>query len=194
MTPETQNRRLELTGPAKPSATRGLWCPGPGLARQESAGQVFRRFWNRTDLFLRSKPALLAGYPDPLLTLFKRSLVDLQDEGWAVLCSLTNKTHKLNQEIAGTRVCISHLPGYTSFHCSSRIIHTDCILISISRDLHKTTPLVPQHTRYPNNFVLSPWASFRYMQLYHNSNISDVDSFSTHSDGTKGHQQRTGEG
>jgi hypothetical protein len=31
------------------------------------------------------------------------------------------------------------------------------------------------------------------MQLYHNANLSDVDSFSTHSDGTKGQQQRTGE-
>jgi len=28
------------------------------------------------------------------------------------------------------------------------------------------------------------------MQLYHNANVSDVDSFSTHSDGTKGQQQR----
>ena len=111
MTPETQNRRLELTGPAKPSATRGLWCPGPGLARQESAGQVFRRFWNRTDLFLRSKPALLAGYPDPLLTLFKRSLVDLQDEGWAVLCSLTNKTNQLNLEPRNRRHSSMYIPS-----------------------------------------------------------------------------------
>jgi len=41
---------------------------------------------------------------------------------------------------------------------------------------------------------LSFWASFRYMQLYHNANVSDVDLFSTHSDGTKGQQQRKGEG
>jgi hypothetical protein len=32
------------------------------------------------------------------------------------------------------------------------------------------------------------------MQLYHNANFSDVDSFSTHSDGTKGQQQRKREG
>ena len=32
------------------------------------------------------------------------------------------------------------------------------------------------------------------MQLYHNANVSDVDSFSTYSDGTKGQQQRKGEG
>jgi len=32
------------------------------------------------------------------------------------------------------------------------------------------------------------------MQLYHYANVSDVDSFSTPSDGTKGQQQRKGEG
>jgi len=37
------------------------------------------------------------------------------------------------------------------------------------------------------------WASFHYMQWYHNANVSDVDSFSTHSDGTTGQQQRKGE-
>jgi hypothetical protein len=42
---------------------------GPGLACQVSADRVFGRFWNRTDLFLRSQPGPLAGYPDPLLTL-----------------------------------------------------------------------------------------------------------------------------
>jgi len=67
--PETQNRRLELTGLAKPGETRGMTGTGPGLARQESAGQVFGWFWNRTNPFLRSKPGLLAGYPDPVLTL-----------------------------------------------------------------------------------------------------------------------------
>jgi hypothetical protein len=67
--PETQNRRLQPTGLAKPGETRGLTGTGPGLARQESAGRVFGRFWNRTDPFLPSKPGQLAGYPDPLLTL-----------------------------------------------------------------------------------------------------------------------------
>ena len=67
--PEMQNRRLEPTGLAKPGETCGLTGTGPGLARQESAGRVFGRFWNRTDPFLRSKPSPLAGYPDPLLTL-----------------------------------------------------------------------------------------------------------------------------
>jgi len=32
------------------------------------------------------------------------------------------------------------------------------------------------------------------MQLYHNANASDVDSFSTHSDGTKVQPQRKEEG
>ena len=71
MKPETQNRRLEPTGLAKPGETRGLTGTGPGLARQESAGRVFGWFWNRTDPFSRSKPGPLAGYPDPLLTLAK---------------------------------------------------------------------------------------------------------------------------
>jgi hypothetical protein len=73
--PETQNRRLEPTGLAKPSETRGLTGTGPGLAHHESAGQVFGPFWNLPDLFLRSKPGPLAGYPDPLLTLAASELL-----------------------------------------------------------------------------------------------------------------------
>jgi len=69
MKPDTQNRRSEPTGLAKLGQTRGMTGTGPGLARQESAGRVFGRYWNRTDPILRSKPGLLAGYPDPLLTL-----------------------------------------------------------------------------------------------------------------------------
>jgi len=56
-------------GLGKPGETCGLMGMGPGLARQESAGRVSGRVWNRTDPFLRSKPGPLAGYPDPLLTL-----------------------------------------------------------------------------------------------------------------------------
>jgi hypothetical protein len=58
-----------MTGLAKPGETRGLTGTGPGLASPESVDRVFRRFWNRTDPFLRSKLGPLAGYPDPLLTL-----------------------------------------------------------------------------------------------------------------------------
>jgi hypothetical protein len=74
-----------------------------------------------------------------------RCQMDLQDDCWAVLSLLTNKTHKLSYEIAGTRVYISLLPTYTSILFSSCIIHTDSILILTSRDLHKTTPLIPKH-------------------------------------------------
>jgi len=35
----------------------------------------------------------------------------VQDEGWAVVCSLTKKVQDMN-EIAGTRVYISLLPAY----------------------------------------------------------------------------------
>jgi len=38
--PETQNRRLEPMGLAKPGETRGLTGTGPGLGRQASAGRV----------------------------------------------------------------------------------------------------------------------------------------------------------
>ena len=70
----------------------------------------------------------------------------LQDEDWAVLCLLTNKAHKLNQEIAGTQAYISLVPAYTSFLFSFCIIPTDTILILTSHDLHNTAPLVPKHT------------------------------------------------
>jgi len=56
-------------GLAKPSETRRLTGTGRVLARQQSAGRLFGLIWLRTDQFLRPKPAPLAGYPDPLLTL-----------------------------------------------------------------------------------------------------------------------------
>ena len=67
--PETQNRRLELMGLAKPSKTCGMTGTGPGLACQVAAGRVFGWVKNRTDLFLQSEPRPLAGYLDPLLTV-----------------------------------------------------------------------------------------------------------------------------
>jgi len=73
--PKMRNRKLELTGVAKPVETHGLTGTGPGLASQESAGWVVGQVWNRTDPFLRSKPGPLAGYPDPLLTLSKNNVV-----------------------------------------------------------------------------------------------------------------------
>jgi hypothetical protein len=50
-------------------------------------------------------------------------LVGVQDEGWAVLCPLTNKTQNMNQ-IAESRVYISILHAHTSLFFSSRIKHT----------------------------------------------------------------------
>jgi hypothetical protein len=91
--PKTQNQRLEPTGITRLGETRGLTVKGPGLARQESAGRVFGRFWNRTNSFLRSKPGPLAGYPDPLLTLavtlgrIKASYIHLLCHGLVVHCT-----------------------------------------------------------------------------------------------------------
>jgi len=125
---------------------------------------------------------------------FMRCLVVLHDERCAVLCLITNKTHKLKQEIAGTRVFISLLPAYTSLLCSSRIMHTDSILIPTSRHLHNTTPLVPTTPNDVHTFLLSCLDSFLYMQRYHNPNFSDADPFSTHSNGSERQHQRKGEG
>jgi len=58
-----------------------------------------------------------------------KCLVVGQDEGWAVLCSLTNKTQDMNQ-IAGTPVYISLLPASTSILLSSRIYQSASILNS----------------------------------------------------------------
>jgi len=130
-----------------------------------------------------------------------KGLVVVQDEGWAVLCSLTNKTQNMNQ-ITGTQVYISLLPAYTSILFSSHIKHT------ASNQTHRQHPELSRHhvtctkqrvsfqTTLDNlhNFVCSLWASFRYVQLYHNANASAVDSFLTRSDGTKWHPQRKMEG
>jgi len=69
--PENENRRLEPKGLAKPGKTRGLMGTGRGLACKDAAGWVFRRFWNWTEPFIRSKPRPLVGYLDSLLTLVK---------------------------------------------------------------------------------------------------------------------------
>jgi hypothetical protein len=49
----------------------------------------------------------------------------------------------------------------------------------------------PDHLQ---NFIISLWDSFRYIQLFHTANGLVVDSFSTHSNGTKEQQQRKREG
>jgi hypothetical protein len=74
--PETQNRRLKLTGLGKRGKTRGLTCTAPGLAGQDPAVQVVGRLWNRTKQFLPSKPGPQAGYLDLLLTLVMSVMLD----------------------------------------------------------------------------------------------------------------------
>ena len=59
-----------------------------------------------------------------------KCLVVVQDEGWAILCSLTNETWDMNQ-IAETQVYTSLLPAYTSILFSSRIEQTPSILNSL---------------------------------------------------------------
>jgi len=53
--------------------------------------------------------------------VFNSCLVVLQDESWAILYLITNKTHKLNKAIASTQVYISHLSTNTFFLFSSGI-------------------------------------------------------------------------
>lgn len=69
MKPETPYWKFELTDLTKPRKTRGLTGTGQGLAHNEAAGWILRWVWNRTNLFLGSKPGPLADYPVPLLTL-----------------------------------------------------------------------------------------------------------------------------
>jgi len=44
---------------------------GQVLARQQGAGQDSGQVWNRTELFFGPEPGLLAGCPDPLLSLVR---------------------------------------------------------------------------------------------------------------------------
>jgi len=128
-----------------------------------------------------------------------------QDDGWAVLCSLTNKMQDMNQnyhiaqgEPRNRRNSIIYIPS-SCLHLHSLLLpdNTHRLHPEWSRHLVTCTkqPLSFQNT--PNNLhssVLSLWASISYMQLYHDDNASDVDSFSTHNDGIIGQPPRTGEG
>jgi len=68
--PETQNRISEQMGLANHGETHGLTRTGPALAHQGSATLVFGLVRYQTDRFLQSKPGPLAGYLDPLLSVF----------------------------------------------------------------------------------------------------------------------------
>jgi hypothetical protein len=60
-----------------------------------------------------------------------KSLVVVQHEWSAILCSLTNETQDMNQ-IAETQANISLLPACTSSIFSSRILHSASILNSLN--------------------------------------------------------------
>jgi len=53
--PETQNRRLELTGQAKGGEIRRAIGTCPGMPHADSTGRVFGWVWNLTDPFWQSK-------------------------------------------------------------------------------------------------------------------------------------------
>lgn len=67
--PENENRRLEPMGLGTPDKTSELTGSGKVLALQDAEDQVLGLVWNRTEVYLWSKPRQLAGYPDPLLAL-----------------------------------------------------------------------------------------------------------------------------
>jgi len=136
---------------------------------------------------------------------FMSCLVVVQDESWAILCWLIknmqdmNQTYHISQVELRNRRNSSIVIPCTRLHLHS-LLHpcsTHCQHSEVSRDLMTCTK---QHLSFqfkPDNlqsFVCSLWASICYMQLYHNANASDVDSYSTHSDSTKGQPQRRGEG
>lgn len=52
---------MEQTGRNKPGKSRGLRGTGPGSARQDAAGPVFERFWNRDEKCFRSEPGPVAN-------------------------------------------------------------------------------------------------------------------------------------
>jgi len=74
-----------------------------------------------------------------------------------------------------------------------RAVRSSCVFLMESRFLADAWPT--QCLSFQNtpdnlhNFVIPLWASFLYLQLYHNANAWDVDSFSTPCDGTKWQQQ-----
>jgi len=135
-----------------------------------------------------------------------RCLMVVQDAGWAVLCSLPNKTQDMNQNYHLSQVERRHRRNSSIYiPCSS--LHLLSLFLPYYR-AHRKRPELSRHhviwtkqrlpfQRTPDNlynFVLSLRDSFRYMQLYHNANSSDVDIFSTNSDGTTGQPQTKGEG
>jgi len=106
-----------------------------------------------------------------------------------------------NQQNAGyesnRRNCSVYIPS-SCLHLHSPFL--PCLTPPASSTLSTDVSCTKQRLSFQNTpttlhkFVCSLWACFRYMQLYHNANASYVDSFSTHSNGTKGQPERKGEG
>jgi hypothetical protein len=82
--PETQNWRLEPTGPAKQGATSGLTGTGPGFACQESVDRVFGQVWKQINPFLQSKPGPVANTRDIACTFVKLNTRPYDDEAVAI--------------------------------------------------------------------------------------------------------------
>jgi len=87
-----------------------------------------------------------------------RCLAVFQDEGWAILCSLSNKTQDMNpnhdisqvepRNCRNSRIYIFFFLPTPPFSIPP-VIYTPSAscAISTSRDLYKIMPLVPKHTR-----------------------------------------------
>jgi len=129
----------------------------------------------------------------------------VQDDIWAILCLLTNRTQDMNQK--------HHISDVEprNRRNSSLYIPASCLNLHslfLPYYMHRQQPeqsqhhmtctkqcLLFQHT--PDNLHNSShslWAVFCYMQQYHNADASDVDSFSANNDGTKVQRKRQGQG
>jgi len=126
---------------------------------------------------------------------FTLCLVDVQDECWAVLRSVRReinayKSNRRNSSIFIASSCLllhSLCLPYVRHRRHAQLCrhHVTCTKQPVS--FQNTTDTL-------HKFECSLWARFHYKKLYHNVTASDVDSFSTHSDGTKGQPERKGEG
>jgi hypothetical protein len=118
---------------------------------------------------------------------FIRSLVVLQDEGWAILYLLTNKAHKLNLEPRNRRNSSIYIPSsrlhlhslFLPYYTHRRDPDLDITCLAHNNASRSKTHLI-------TFTICSLPLGLRLVQLYYNANVLDVDSFSTHSDGTKG--------
>jgi len=112
--------------------------------------------------------------------------VVVKDESRPILCLLSNKScwikkwHKLKY----LSPIFQPLPPFSDQPKFYRPPASWTILISCN--YHFTTSGVPEKPDYIHNLVRSLLAAFHYIQLLYNTNTSDVQWFSTHSNATKG--------